>query len=1579
MTGWEAGSPGIDPARVAELLVDRGDPGPGRRGSGYRISATAVLTAAHVLRDAARVRVRFNADRPGEWMTEGTVAWSDSTVDAAVVRITPRPQDKGEIAPVAFGRVAERDAFLECSAMGFPRFKLRNDEAQPLDDGSPSQYRDSVHAVGTIAVLSNRRQGTLEVSVPPPERDPGPERSPWEGMSGAAVFSRGRIIGLVAEHHRADGLGRLTATRVDHWYEHLAVEQLDQLRTLLPALPADASGLVDVLPPTSGELLEAGYTAQVRDIAPEQLVGREQELEELVQFCAGEERYQWWRADPWAGKSALAAWFVLHAPAGVSVVSFFVTGRLAGQADSDAFTEAMIEQLAAVAGESVVPGTVTALGRDRERRRLLDQAGARVGERAGRLLFVVDGLDEDEGARPRSGKPSIASLLPKRPPHTVRILVTSRPHPDIPNDVPGDHPLRRCVPRPLAPSRIARDVRVEARRELLEQLHGDALQVDVLGFITASGGGLTLGELAELTGQPEWTLDGKLGSVFGRSLKTRTLEDRTDRVYLFAHETLRVTAERELARAVGPYRQRIDVWADTYRTQGWPDTTPRYLLRPYGRLLAISADLDRLVSFATDAARHHLMLAYTYGDASALAEIADAQRLLLAQPIPDLVSLACLAAHRDGLADRSRAVPMSLLTLWARLGDGPRGEALARSITNPDSQAQALQAVAAGLAEAGQWEKAEDIARSITNPHFRDWALRRVAEALAGADQWEQATQTARRMTDPHIQALALQAVAEVLAQAGRWKQAELITHRIAEPDTQAQVLAGLAKALAGIDPARTLALMTYAEKIARGITDLDTQARTLAAVGEALVEIDRARALAIMADAAQAAHRITNCDMRDFTLTAVAEVLAGTGRWDRAEEVARSITNADTQAQALHTVAEALAGAGHYGRAEQIAHRIAEPDIQALALYAVVKALAEASHWEQAVQTARCIAEPDIQVQALHAVVEALAKAGRWERAEQIAHRITHPQALQAVAKAYAEAGRWEQAEQTARSITDYRVEAQALQAVAEALAGAGQWQQAEDIARSITHPDSRIWAMQGVVKALAETDQPEQATQIAYRITDPHTQAQALQAVAKAQAGAGRWEQAEQTARSISNLATQAQALILVAEALAKVDPARALALMADAERSARRVASPDTHARALQAVAKALAEDGRWEDAEQSAHRITSPDAQAWALRAVVEALAEGQQWEQAERIARSITRPYVQSQALCAVAKGHAKARQLRQAKHIARSITDPDTQAYALQSVVEAHAEAEQWEQAEHIAHSITDPVTQVRALTAVAAALAEIHPTRALTLITEAEQSARRITNSASQVRALTVVAVALSKMDPARALVLMTKAERTAHSIEHSATQARALTVVTEALTGNKQWSQAEQSARSITEPGAQARALIVVAEGLAEIDPTRALALMNDAEQNARESSDRTAQAWALMAVAVALAAVGQHERAEQNVRLITSPYVQARAVTAVAEVLARAGQGRQAEQIGRSSTSSGVKGQLTRAITGVSTTEPARAVVGEPPDVHARLLLAEVLAGHFWAEAVGAVCWLNPSAVTAIDKALNASDSS
>jgi len=119
-------------------------------------------------------------------------------------------------------------------------------------------------------------------------------------------------------------------------------------------LPREPTGLFDVTPPSLADSIGEGYIAQVEDIAPIQLIGRDEELGALTRFCAGEEPYQWWRADAWFGKTALASWLVLHPPAGVRVVSFFVTGRLAGQSDHSAYTRALVEQLAVITGDTGV-------------------------------------------------------------------------------------------------------------------------------------------------------------------------------------------------------------------------------------------------------------------------------------------------------------------------------------------------------------------------------------------------------------------------------------------------------------------------------------------------------------------------------------------------------------------------------------------------------------------------------------------------------------------------------------------------------------------------------------------------------------------------------------------------------------------------------------------------------------------------------------------------------------------------------------------------------------------------------------------------------------------------------------------------------------------------------------------------------------------------------------------------------------------------------------------------------------------------------------------------------------------------
>ena len=1383
MTG-SGGAAGIDPERVAELIVTPKGPSPDRRGSGYRITAEAVLTAAHVVRDEAGVRVRFDADRSGEWVADGRVAWSDPEIDVAVVAIDPRPGHDEHVVPVGFGRVAERDAVVSCSVMGFPLFKLR-DDPPPSGGGAPSRYRDSAHAVGTIAVLSNRREGTLEVSVPAPERDPDPAVSPWGGMSGAAVWSAGSVVGLVAEHHRADGLGRLAATRVDRWYERLSPTRLRELRDLT-GLPARADDLGEVVPPTDSELVEAGYLAQVRDIAPAELRGREQELAELVRFCAGDEPYLWWRAEAWAGKSALAAWFVVHPPAGVRVVSFFVTRRLAGQADSVAFTEAMVEQLAAVADESA---SMTPVGRERERILLLDLAARRVGERHERLLLVVDGLDEDEGAPPASRKPSIASLLPRRPAGNVRVLVTSRPHPGIPTDVPGDHPLRRCVPRVLEPSPFARHIELAATNELMEQLHGGELQERVLGYVAASGGGLTLADLAELTGSAQWKLDGMLGTVFGRSLMTFTqrgpLPAGPDDVgYVFAHETLSAVAREKLGNDLRDYRRRIDGWADGYRERGWPAETPLYLLWPYGKLLGNEGkgDLHRLADLATDPLRHDRLLAATLGDGDAIAELAAAQKLALQlQAAPDLATLGRLAVHRDRLESRNENLPVELPGLLVRLGQRRRGEAIAKGMP-AHRQPKALVAVAAALADAGRWERAENTAREISDTDGRARALAAVGRAMIESDReralglLEEAAQAARSVPVPHLRPFALAAVAEAFASAGLWEHAERTAHAIdpmyaaagaralrsvvvavaaagqldrAEQTARAvpgiwektAALASVGAAMMDHDHDRSLGLLQEAEGLARGHYPIADDAESVSVTCRALSTVDPDRASRLLTAIERTAGRVPYPTGRDSALVGVARALADLHDWEQADRVAASITAPLVRAEATRALAEALARAGHSDRAEQEARGIPDPRGRAETLIAVATVVLPHAPEQarglatDAEQTARGIPHAG-RFWALQAVARAHAAAGQVELAERAARDLSPPDfALRAVAEAQAAAGQWDRAEQTARDIAEPDDQVAALTAVGGSMAGAGQWDRAERTIRHLAdrHPTAHAEALAALAEAVAEADQARasalaaDAQRVARRVTDAVEQQRASAAVARALAAAGQWDDAVATAWEILDPDVQREALGAVAGALVAVDRHRGIALAADMERDVRAGMStqPLDQAFRLGTLAKALAAVDR---------------DRAAALATEAERAADGAE-------------SYEGSDMLAVVAEALAAVEQWDRAERAANGIDDAGTRAEALGDLVGALVVASEWERAEQAARAIPDLEAQVRALAALAGALVAVDLDRALAVAAEAEDTARTIPNPYDRAKAGAVIVerlTAATTLDPA-------------------------------------------------------------------------------------------------------------------------------------------------------------------------------------------------------------------------------------
>ncbi|MFC9427434.1 trypsin-like peptidase domain-containing protein [Streptomyces sp. NPDC056987] len=907
---------GLRADHAAEIMVTV--PNGVRRGSGYLVAAGRLLTAAHVVRGGTEIRVRFDADRPGERTVVATVAWSDTGIDVAVLAV-PAPDTVPSDAPaepVGFARVGESDAVLPCSAIGFPRFKLRTDE-----DGS--RYRDSEHIHATCAVLSNRREGTLDLATTPPDSPADEAHSPWEGMSGAPVFSGGRIVGVVAHHHPGDGAGRLAARRVDRWAEQLAPKALRGLEEALGCGSLTPAGLPDVVPASGLDLIEEAFRAQLEDIAPAEFLGRGRELRDLTAFCGGPEPYRWLQAPPWAGKTALAAWFALHPPRGVVPVWFFITARFAGQSDSAAYAEAVTDQLAAIAGREPA-GHRSAIAREGERKLLLKEAAERVARDGGTLLLVVDGLDEDQSLVPGGGAgPSIASLLPQRLPPNVRALVTSRPGPGVPPDVPSGHPLRSCRVVPLRTAEAARHTRYEATYDLSRALSGDDLGRELVGLLAAARGSLTLQDLCDLTGAHRMAVRERLGSAFGRILRMRGQSGGSagpsgrsyneSRGYLFAHDTLLVTALEQLGPEAGPYRERVHTWAGWYAERGWPQDTPPYLLQAYGRMVTALGDLTRATALATDVRRGDRLRGATGSDAAGLAEIEAVREAVLAAGSDDpgssgdLSSLAALTAAGALLARRNRTLPPGIPVALARLGQTRRALGMARSVFRPVDRARALAGVARVLAERGD-DQVEAAATEVMQVAMwlamndRNWSavLKADVTAAAVAVATTGRTSMALGMAEfihaggaPTLAALPLVEVAIAESRRDPDRASGLLCEaedsvRGRAGAEEIRVMAAVAKGYAVVDPRRQDHLH---DRITRAAEDADT--RGLAAAASALHDARPEEAVRLARRAARSLRgelRDLEPSVRSFQLVDdVVVALADTGAVDEAQELLES------------------------------------------------------------------------------------------------------------------------------------------------------------------------------------------------------------------------------------------------------------------------------------------------------------------------------------------------------------------------------------------------------------------------------------------------------------------------------------------------------------------------------------------------------------------------------------------------------------------------------------------------------------------------------------------------------------------
>ncbi|MCW6006436.1 hypothetical protein K1W54_17910 [Micromonospora sp. CPCC 205371] len=1450
-----------------------------------------MLTAAHATADAVLLRLRFDAGRSTERTVEAAVLWRCADHDLAILIFEPAPDD--QVASVRYGRMSDRHAVIGVHAAGFPRWKART-----RPDGR--QFRDLHVADGTLAVLSNRRSGSLEVTVAPPREDPDPDVSPWQAMSGAALWAGNRVIGLIVEHHRAEGLNRLTACRIDRCIEGAATKRNELIRWLGIA---DAANIVDVVPTPPAQRTLSGYAAQVGDIAPARgLLDRETELDELAAFCAGDEPYVWWQADPWAGKSALMSTFVLNPPAGVDVVSFFVTGRLASQSDSDAFTEALLDQLHALLGEDPLP-QLSLAGRDPHRRDLLGKAAERARADGRRLVLVVDGLDEDTGTAPEVRRASIAKLLPKHPAEGLRIILAGRPHPPIPDDVDADHPLRTCRIRRLSPSPHARAIEHDATHQLRQLLNGAQEHVDILGLIAASGGGLSLADLTDLTGIPPFKLSGALHSAFGRTVARRDRgpgRPEAASVYLFAHDKLRETAEQQLGRSLlTTYRDKIHSWADRHHAAGWPADTPAYLLNDYPRTLFTEENLGRLVAYAIDPDRHDRLLEATGGDAAALTEIRWAHTLGLAADDPDLSSIVRLTIQRERLAARNANIPTDLPAVWATLGYLDSAEALAHSIADPARLALALTAIVEATARAGAYEEAATVASSIAGTSRAAYALAGVAEVAAHAGAYDVAETVIARVVDPIRRAWTLANLVELAGTAGHHDDAARFCELLLDADADPPPTAALVAAVRAIAETRDL---DRAAALAIGLDDPAVQGAALAATVE--VALDRAD----LARAAAFATRIPDPRARAWTITPVAQAIAATGDHDRATELAHGIEIPGLRSWVLNLLATASGTAreaapppapsrgGACGSPES-AHPsptlVPTPTVEATEprpeppldparpkttqpeplplpepqpagpapttnpAVERVRAAIETGDHGTAETTLGEIDDPVAHAQAAASLAASVATTQDMDSAVRILDSIQDPirrgWALTSTAGALAAAGRDHDAAALVGLIDDASRRAYAIGLVVRKLSAAGFHAEAGGFARDAAgqigaslNPRPPAWAPSALADALDRVGNASRAARVVGQIVDPVLRAQAAARLAESFIGAGHVYEASAIADMIPEPAPRAELLIALARAAAaRGDPDHARDLASAAATAARSVTAPDPQARIIGILAGWALDTGSAAEAIAHLWAIDDRNRRARTLLVLLDQIVDAGLTDAAAAMARSLA-PAGTTQAFSTLAEAAASRGDHDRAAAFAREIPDPQQQAATSVALVYTLTKAGEHDRAAAVARTIIDRTEQSRVLSQLAReATAAGDYDRAMAL-------GRDVVDEVGQAIVLTGLFDAfLASGDHERAAV-------TAHAISDRAGRGSALFRLVETMVAARGLERAATVARDIPDAGRQSLALTAVLEAaIREGDHGLALrmpALIADPSQRAE----------ALTTLAGAMASAGSHDEA-------------------------------------------------------------------------------------------------------------------
>jgi hypothetical protein len=1222
------------------------------------------------------------------------------------------------------------------------------------------------------------------------------------------------------------------------------------------------------------------YREQVRQIAPPELVGRDEELAELTAFCTAPDEngsYVWWRATKWAGKSALMAWFVLHPPTGVRVVSFFVTSRLAGQDHRGAFVDVLLEQLAELLDEPL-PTFLPAVTREHHLVGMFAETAELCVRRGERLVLVVDGLDEDRGTVVGHRSHSIAALLPTKPPAGMRVIVAGRPNPPVPPDVHRDHPLRDPgIVRPLAVSPAARVIRDDMELELDRLLNGTPAEQDLLGLLTAAGGGLSGADLAALTDSTPGAVRRCLRTVAGRSFETRSSHWQPGSgpdVYLLGHEALQATAMEELGESrLRGYRQRLHLWAENYRRQRWPNTTPEYMLRGYFRMLAANGDLSRMVECATDRSRQDLLLQLSGGDLDALGELTTSQEVILEQENPDIAAMTRLAVHRDRLIERCGDFPATLPALWALLGHASRAEALLGTIANIETRRAATVAYARVLADQGDLDKVRHIARSTMFSDHWSETLICLIEPLVRQGDVHAAKEVLRLMPSERWQVEASVSLATALADGGDLgaarellSDARRLTDSIRDTDAHTDALTCLTRGFVSTGDIRSMSDLRMsasrvhhrvavdkslietanakrrfglATAIARRQANANLCARRLASTAQAAaVSGDRKRARSLVAEAETIAKPLPEDQLNTETASAVAAALAAVGDFARVDMLLDSLNSQSARDAALAAAGAAAARTGELRRAEAMVASISAKTVQARARVRLARIYVKAGHLDRARQLAIQVEETTraevavrlhTRARQLTSVAKALERTGDLPRAHGLAHRTTL----------------------LVGSISGDEQQAAAVASLASCMTQIGAVTDAITLTGSIKDPKKRVDTLLGLERPHLVHDHLERVRDWIAEIAEPHARTAAMASVAEQLATAGEDAAALLMADEMSDETRRMETLASLVRCLVDIGAHHR------AEKICRLITHPYWVAEALIHLVGSPAPDDLPALVDRWSHCLEKIPWMDWRVRVAVaftEALmAAGEQdrarslIDQTQAWIQLTTSPYGQVRALVLLSRTTSSPRLAttsrdlaRRAAAIAEWVPHLNRRAELLASLMEVLARQGELDRAETLAKTIQRPDQQARTLASLAKTLAR------------------------------------QGELDHAESLT---------GTIQHPGRQAEVLVVLVQELAKQDDIDRASTVADRIAKPTLRAEALVSLAEMIAAPREKR-LASIDQARQLLHSISSRDKRQNVIRRLISALLDMGEHEDAETLTCSIAHPEDQATAWAVLAE---------------------------------------------------------------------------------------------